>query len=70
MKHLSEPMIAVAVVALLVMAFLGRVIFRLISMVLLIAMVGLAYYVYKHDKHLAGQVHHFVTTHLPTTTIN
>ena len=70
MKHLSEPMIAVAMVALLVMAFLGRVIFRLISMVLLIAMVGLAYYVYKHDKNLAGQVHHFVTTHLPTTTIN
>ena len=70
MKHLSEPMIAVAMVALLVMAFLGRVIFRLISMVLLIAMVGLAYYVYMHDNNPADQVHHFVTTHLPTTTIN
>ena len=70
MKHLSEPMIAIAIVALLVMAFLGKAIFRLISMVLLVTMVGLAYYVYKHDQNLAGQVHHFITTHLPTTTIN
>ena len=69
MNHISEPMIGIAIVALLVMAFLGKAIFRLISLVLLVAMVALAYYVYRHDQNLAGQVHHFITTHLPTTTI-
>lgn len=67
MSHISEPMIGIAIVALLVVAFFGKLIFRLISMALIIGLVALAYYVYRHDQNLAGQVHHFITTHLPTT---
>lgn len=66
MKHISEPMVVVAIVALLVMAFMGRAIFRLISMALLIGMVFVAYYVYKHDhSNVIGQIHNLVNQHLP-----
>ncbi len=68
MKHISEPMIAVATVALLVVAFFGKAIFRLISLAFLVGLIVVAYYIYVHDHNLAGQVHQLITTHLPTTT--